>query len=175
MRIRKYAQKCQICCLPSQLSSTYMCELNHSPWDVISFSSKRIREDDSGGEETANAVESILSLNRTWEDNNNDGSSSLLLSWSSSPPKADRLHKVEERMSFTCCNKTDGKGWKCKKEAKRGRSLCEHHLSQPKSYYTNKKSNLTSTPAIRMTMDEVRSMQMIKETLERRRRVVKSL
>ncbi|KAI4311478.1 hypothetical protein MLD38_036371 [Melastoma candidum] len=32
------------------------------------------------------------------------------------------------------CAKTDGKSWKCKREAKEGRNFCEHHISQLKSY-----------------------------------------
>ncbi|XP_030468244.2 uncharacterized protein LOC115686953 isoform X2 [Syzygium oleosum] len=35
-----------------------------------------------------------------------------------------------------CCNKTDGKRWQCKNEAADGHYLCEHHLSQLKSYAT---------------------------------------
>ncbi|CAK9156744.1 unnamed protein product [Ilex paraguariensis] len=32
------------------------------------------------------------------------------------------------------CSKTDGKGWHCKREAKEGNSLCEHHLTQLQNY-----------------------------------------
>ncbi|KAA8520657.1 hypothetical protein F0562_014913 [Nyssa sinensis] len=45
--------------------------------------------------------------------------------------------KVELRVGngekILCC-KTDGKGWQCKKEAKEGHSLCEHHLTQLRNY-----------------------------------------
>ncbi|XP_042474930.1 uncharacterized protein LOC122057014 [Macadamia integrifolia] len=161
MRIRKYAQKYQICCIPSELplpnnpcpreSSplTCMCQLYHSPWNVISFTSDERREDDSGGE-IANAAHSILLLNRSsWEDD-----------CKLSPPNIDPIsgkksrNEVEEMMhsksgkegmNLICCNKTDGKGWKCKKEAKQGHSMCEHHLDQLKSYYIKSKSSNPSS------------------------------
>ncbi|KAJ4954486.1 hypothetical protein NE237_011269 [Protea cynaroides] len=56
----------------------------------------------------------------------------------------ERREEVMNSMEKKCCNKTDGKGWKCKKEAKRGHSLCDHHLTQLKSYYTKNKNNYLS-------------------------------
>lgn len=54
------------------------------------------------------------------------------------------MHKVEEEpppppppvkneQIILCC-KTDGKSWQCRREASKGNSLCEHHLSLVKSY-----------------------------------------
>ncbi|KAJ4951644.1 hypothetical protein NE237_028476 [Protea cynaroides] len=173
MRIRKHAQKSQTCCLPSQLPSpnpcpsktspTRVCELNRSPWDVISFTPEAMIEDsvssdENGGETSADGVESIPSSTRTWEEDDNKLKlDEREISWSSSSPTVvvsvsgkerrnkEMKSKSRKEGSFICCNKTDGKGWKCKKEAKRGHSLCEHHLAQLKSYYTNNKSGNRSS------------------------------
>ncbi|XP_042479926.1 uncharacterized protein LOC122060884 [Macadamia integrifolia] len=160
MRIRKYAQKYQLCCIPSQIPSpnnlcprespsTIVCELNCAPWDVIFFTTEEGMGDPIGGE-IADAAQSILSLNGS------NGIDNCNLS----PPITDSIlgkeskNEVEEmnsselrkeRMSLTCCSKTDGKGWKCKKEAKQGHSLCEHHLEQLKSYYIRNKSSTPSS------------------------------
>ncbi|KAG8389178.1 hypothetical protein BUALT_Bualt02G0202000 [Buddleja alternifolia] len=40
------------------------------------------------------------------------------------------------------CSKTDGKSWQCRREAAKGNSLCEHHLSLMKNY-TNNLANST--------------------------------
>ncbi|KAF5184959.1 Growth-regulating factor like [Thalictrum thalictroides] len=52
--------------------------------------------------------------------------------------KAKKKVKVKKKEpDYICCNKTDGKGWFCKKEAKEGEVLCEHHIEQLKSYQFN--------------------------------------
>lgn len=39
------------------------------------------------------------------------------------------------------CNKSDGKGWQCRKAAKEGHALCEHHLAQLRSYNSSNHSS----------------------------------
>ncbi|KAJ4955584.1 hypothetical protein NE237_012367 [Protea cynaroides] len=152
MRIRKYAQRSQTSCLPTQLPSsncrrespsTLICVLNRSPWDVMSFTAEAMTEDDIVGEETASEVE------RTSEDDYELQSKDISCSSSSSPmvvsvSEKERREEVMNSMEKKSCNKTDGKGWKCKKEAKPGHSLCEHHLTQLKSYYSKNKNNYLS-------------------------------
>lgn len=46
-----------------------------------------------------------------------------------------------ERSSY--CQKTDGKGWQCRNEAKEGQSLCEHHLTRLRSYNNTNNSALS--------------------------------
>ncbi|KAJ4956787.1 hypothetical protein NE237_013570 [Protea cynaroides] len=157
MRIRKYAQRSQTSCLPTQLPSsncqrespsTLVCVLNRSPWDVMSFTSEVMREDDIFGEETASEVE------RTWEDDNKLEKKDISCSSSSSPmvisvSEKESREGVMNYMEKKSCNKTDGKGWKCKNEAKGGHSLCEHHLTQLKSYYTKNKNNYLSNRGLK--------------------------
>ncbi|XP_042479093.1 uncharacterized protein LOC122060026 [Macadamia integrifolia] len=161
MRIRKHAQRSQALCLPSSelpspnprrswSPSTRVCELNRSPWDVMSFTSEAMRDDGFSGNESGGETFGAVESNKgTWEEDddgklNLEGRNISDISWSSSSPTVAISVSGRERRrkegSFICCNKTDGKGWKCKKEAKRGHSLCEHHLLQLKSYYTNNKS-----------------------------------
>ncbi|XP_044504256.1 uncharacterized protein LOC123224583 isoform X2 [Mangifera indica] len=40
----------------------------------------------------------------------------------------------EKKFKTLYCNKTDGKGWQCRNEAKAGHTMCDHHLSLIKSY-----------------------------------------
>ncbi|KAF3793605.1 hypothetical protein EJ110_NYTH08083 [Nymphaea thermarum] len=39
-----------------------------------------------------------------------------------------------EGVKSRTCKREDGKGWRCGNEAKAGSTLCEHHLSQVRSY-----------------------------------------
>ncbi|CAI9776680.1 unnamed protein product [Fraxinus pennsylvanica] len=47
--------------------------------------------------------------------------------------KAEEGVPKKDREIIFCC-KTDGKGWKCKRKAAEGNSLCEHHLSLVRNY-----------------------------------------
>lgn len=40
---------------------------------------------------------------------------------------------MEDKAAILCC-KTDGKSWQCRREAAKGNSLCEHHLSLVRNY-----------------------------------------
>lgn len=42
------------------------------------------------------------------------------------------------------CQKNDGKGWQCKREAKEGYSFCEHHLALLRSYNNTGNNNYDS-------------------------------
>ncbi|XP_042474947.1 uncharacterized protein LOC122057029 [Macadamia integrifolia] len=161
MRIRKYAQKYQICCIPSQLPllnnpcpiesspSKQVCQLSRSPWDVISFTSEERREDDIG-REIVDAAQSILLLNgSSREDDCKQSPPTInLISGKKSRNEVEEMKYSESRqegINLIYCNKTDGNGWKCKKEAKQGHSMCEHHLDQLKSYDIKNKSNNPSS------------------------------
>lgn len=50
-------------------------------------------------------------------------------------------HQPEESVAICC--KTDGKSWQCRREALKGHSLCDHHLSLVKSYTTNSSHHTT--------------------------------
>ncbi|CAA7403325.1 unnamed protein product [Spirodela intermedia] len=42
--------------------------------------------------------------------------------------------KIEVESAAKSCNKSDGKGWSCKRDAQLPYSLCDHHLDQVRSY-----------------------------------------
>ncbi|KAG8389177.1 hypothetical protein BUALT_Bualt02G0201900 [Buddleja alternifolia] len=52
--------------------------------------------------------------------------------------------KQPESDGVILCSKTDGKSWQCKREAAKGNSLCEHHLSLAKNYNNNNVANSTT-------------------------------
>ncbi|KAA8516076.1 hypothetical protein F0562_019255 [Nyssa sinensis] len=133
MRIRKHA-KIAAMVSPTESSShlstdqTHVCQLNRSPWDVIIFppdsSSStppyQVDGDDSFtgngslGDSTG-AVESVASMKISMGE---EGKNQL---------------RFDNGEAILCC-KSDGKGWQCRREAKQGYSLCEHHLTQLRNY-----------------------------------------
>ncbi|CAA0823946.1 Putative membrane lipoprotein [Striga hermonthica] len=50
------------------------------------------------------------------------------------PPPPPPAAEQNEPGKITICSKTDGKNWKCKREASGGNTMCDHHLSQVRSY-----------------------------------------
>ncbi|XP_022880555.1 uncharacterized protein LOC111397810 [Olea europaea var. sylvestris] len=66
-----------------------------------------------------------------WDNSNGEGDGGNLRSSahedSEEGPENPGLKK---EMQIVYCVKTDGKAWKCKREAAEGNSLCKHHLSQ---------------------------------------------
>ncbi|XP_057462166.1 uncharacterized protein LOC130752413 [Actinidia eriantha] len=152
MRIRKHAKLIGVMCSADLLSPPaarhISCHLNQSPWDAISFppdsASSPYQVDGDEDNFTANAsfsdstgaVESVASMKISvdGEDKNVN----------SQPP--NQALSMEEDMEKVICCKTDGKAWKCKKEASQGHPLCEHHLAQIRTYnslahpYSGKKS-----------------------------------
>lgn len=53
-----------------------------------------------------------------------------------------------DKMVIISCNKTDGKGWQCRREAKEGHSLCDHHLAQLRSYHNNNSNSSSNTKVV---------------------------
>ncbi|KAF7154417.1 hypothetical protein RHSIM_Rhsim01G0164400 [Rhododendron simsii] len=114
----------------SRFHSPHVCQLNQSPWDLLSFPpdspSSPFQVDGEESNYTANgssansigAVESKASMKISLnvEDKN----------------VSNYNHGIELGFrnggTILCC-KTNGKSWKCKKEASKGHSLCEHHLA----------------------------------------------
>ncbi|KAI3449805.1 hypothetical protein Pfo_006470 [Paulownia fortunei] len=141
MRIRKHAKISPLIYAASSLKpgtvlQTHVCQLNQSPWDVMSFSppstpppppppSQVNGYDVSAGNESSGHCISVVEREfNTWSD---DFAGDIT------------AHKVEEQppvktdQIILCC-KTDGKSWQCRREASKGNSLCEHHISLVKSY-----------------------------------------
>ncbi|KAF8033281.1 hypothetical protein BT93_D2013 [Corymbia citriodora subsp. variegata] len=139
------------------LPSSHLCQLNQSPWDVLPFSFPDALPQLDGGDDsfTANgsfgdsigAVDSVASMmaldaeektvivnelqGRAFYNINNEDRMNI------DGYEAKNGGDSDGDFSFkVCCNKTDGKRWQCKNEAADGHYLCEHHLSQLKSYTT---------------------------------------
>ncbi|PQM37018.1 uncharacterized protein Pyn_03117 [Prunus yedoensis var. nudiflora] len=116
----------------------HVCQLNQSPWDVISFGpdSNQLEESfyvnnngsfgDSLG--AAESVASMMDIGKekaaqmeqepVADDKKGSNSKELL---------DDDNEEEGRRSSYACCQKNDGKGWHCKKRAKLGQSFCNHH------------------------------------------------
>ncbi|KAF9615310.1 hypothetical protein IFM89_022726 [Coptis chinensis] len=159
-RISSLSPPCSLIPCSSSSSSapaTHVCELSRSPWDVIAFTSKspwdeyQVKLEDKYmnyiGEE--DSVYVFKSAQHCWGDE-------VVLKRVKREEQDDDLEEEEEEEEkkkcsglvdydseeeeqeeekrIGVCNKTDGKGWYCKKEAKEGNPLCEHHLIQLKSY-----------------------------------------
>ncbi|XP_062090375.1 growth-regulating factor 4 [Humulus lupulus] len=151
-----------------EVLQSHVCQLNQSPWDVIPFAqysfSYQIEGEDSFtgngslGDSNIGAVESVSSLMDVGEDpmiinNNNDdiivkNDNNFMDTQLSNDNELTRLHRASSSSSknsvggvLLLCQKNDGKGWQCKKEAKEGYSFCDHHLTLLRSYSHN--SNTT--------------------------------
>ncbi|KAF7153881.1 hypothetical protein RHSIM_Rhsim01G0164000 [Rhododendron simsii] len=114
----------------------HICQLNQSPWDVLSFPpdspSSPFQVDGEESNYTANgssanslgAVESVASMriSMDMEDKNvNHNKNGIGLGFGNGG-------------TISCC-KTVGKGLKCKMEAWKGHSLCQHHLPHQLTVY----------------------------------------
>ncbi|CAK9134388.1 unnamed protein product [Ilex paraguariensis] len=176
MRIRKHAKISPLMFSSSGLQTetlfqTHMCQLNQSPWDVITFPPSdpatpqpppppfQVDGDDSftgNGSlgDSVGAVESVESMKISFnvEEENNTKEEFDAMKWVYSDSvkvyhgiekgqgengeeeeRENNLGFKKEHQSILCC-KTDGKGWHCKREAKEGHSLCQHHLTQLQNY-----------------------------------------
>ncbi|XP_022879056.1 uncharacterized protein LOC111396780 isoform X2 [Olea europaea var. sylvestris] len=159
MRIRKHAKICSLTYAASSLKpgtvlQTHVCQLNQSPWDVMSFSppstpppplpppSFQVNENDdfarngSFGESIA-TFDSSMSMKMALDDGEIEAmkleySDSVIVGGSVIGNAEEGVPKKDREIIFCC--KTDGKGWKCKREAAEGNSLCKHHLSLVRNY-----------------------------------------
>ncbi|KAK9103683.1 hypothetical protein Sjap_020937 [Stephania japonica] len=151
-----------------------VCELNMSPWDVISPDELPIQvgvEDDIMGN-SSTVGESVASLlqhleamrakeevreNQDDDDEEVDGGGEDYVEVEDCRAKKKKQKKkriglidreVDElviKRDYVFCNKADGKGWRCPKEAKQGHSLCDHHLAQLRSYHANNNTSHGNT------------------------------
>ncbi|KAI9110037.1 hypothetical protein K1719_019078 [Acacia pycnantha] len=154
MRIRKHTKLCggggggSVLFGLNDNLQTHVCQLNQSPWDVIPFGSDSSLQFDGDEDsftgngsrgDSVGATESVASImdfeNQTKpfpkvEDMVvvHDNEAKVL-------DDIDEGRVVDETISF--CQKTDGKNWHCKNEAKPGQSFCDHHLPLLRSYNNN--------------------------------------
>ncbi|CAA2933578.1 Hypothetical predicted protein [Olea europaea subsp. europaea] len=161
MRIRKHAMICPLMYAASSLKpgTVIQCRLNMSPWDVMNFSpplpspsfqvngTDNLAKNGSLGESNA-AFQSAASPKIAaddgqtgeikagkWDNSNGDeGNVGGSAHDNSDEGPANPGLKKEKEIIY--CAKTDGKAWKCKNEAAEGNSLCKHHFSQVRNYYS---------------------------------------
>ncbi|KAG5231382.1 major centromere autoantigen [Salix suchowensis] len=180
MRIRKNAKLSPL--MFSQGSSgaqplqTHVCQLNQSPWDVISFSKETYCPSSSlyqlEGEDSLNgngslgdsvgAVESVASM--MMGDSEEKGMMKMKVdrmvilddNYENEGNKRSEMFgdyeemKIDSEFKLKKCNKTDGKGWHCKNDTKNGHTVCDnhhHHLTSLKSSYSNINDNINGSTA----------------------------
>ncbi|XP_075493632.1 uncharacterized protein LOC142531407 [Primulina tabacum] len=147
MRIRKNAKISPLIYAaaslnPGILAQPRVCQLNQSPWDVMNFSqpSSPPYKGNGNGSYAGNgsSQDSIAVLERAAEESSNamkweySGGISGGAAATMAEQPSDELNNSTAPI-ILCC-KTDGKSWKCRREAVKGNSLCDHHLSMVRSY-----------------------------------------
>ncbi|KAL9396936.1 hypothetical protein Peur_011189 [Populus x canadensis] len=156
MRIRKNAKLSSLVFSHgsgAQPLQTHVCQLNQSPWDVISFSQETYYPSSSlsqfEGEDSLNgngslgdsigAVESVASM--MMEDSEQKGMikmkvDNMVIIDDNHDNEGNRRSemlddyegmKIDSEFELKKCNKTDGKGWHCKNETRNGLTMCDHH------------------------------------------------
>ncbi|CAI9770571.1 unnamed protein product [Fraxinus pennsylvanica] len=160
MRIRKHAKISPLVYAasslkPGTLLQTHVCQLNQSPWDVLSFlppttpppplppPSFQVNGNDDFDRngsliESMTAFESAASMKMAADDLEIEDmkwvySDSGGIKVDAAIGKAEEVATKKDKEIGFCC-KTDGKGWKCKRKAAEGNSLCEHHSSLVRNY-----------------------------------------
>lgn len=169
MRIRKHAKIASLlfphASTREEQLETHVCQLNQSPWDVINFAFESTSIINP-------AAESLFEQNDSSQKNASFGdsigpfesSSSMKISCEieenaevdedyNAAEKKIGLGNVNsnnngDKMVIISCNKTDGKGWQCRREAKEGHSLCDHHLAQLRSYHNNNLNSSSNTKVV---------------------------
>ncbi|KAK4407255.1 Thioredoxin-like fold domain-containing protein MRL7, chloroplastic [Sesamum angolense] len=166
MRIRKHAKISPLIYAtsslkPGTLLQTHVCQLNQSPWDVMSFSPPStpppppplfqvngdcVSVGNGSSEHCISVGEREFDAGRQWEYSDDSTTVKAEEDEEEQPP-------AKNQQIILCC-KTDGKSWQCKREAAKGNSLCEHHLSLVKNYnslahHATKKSEKPAPPESR--------------------------
>ncbi|KAM0942018.1 putative transcription factor interactor and regulator C3H-WRC/GRF family [Dioscorea sansibarensis] len=148
MRIRKHASKilgsasCQAwlsspapCVDVAAPPHGELCELNQSPWDVLPspqlpdfhlsdrphLKVKQDEEEDDDNDDND-------------DDNDNDRIILSVLPRKKKNTSKKNKKQLKKRESNDMCNKSDGKGWRCKKPVQPPHTLCHYHLAQLRSY-----------------------------------------
>ncbi|CAA6655480.1 unnamed protein product [Spirodela intermedia] len=126
----------------------HVCELNQSPWDAMSFTppprlvpaelTLRRRVKIEAMTEGAEAEGEEEKRERKVA-KKPIGRKKVKRKSSSEEAEGEIVKKTEVQAAApsATCKKTDGKGWHCKREAQHPHSLCEYHLTQVRSYYSN--------------------------------------
>ncbi|CBI40435.3 hypothetical protein VitviT2T_023841 [Vitis vinifera] len=148
---------------PPEMLQTHVCQLNQSPWDVVTFPAdstftfppeNRFDGDDSftangsigdsiGAVESRSLVPVVEDDDATNPNDRNPLSPDTRVVEEDKPAAKTKPDEIASTKNKTIlfCNKSDGKGWQCRKAAKEGHALCEHHLAQLRSYNSSNQSS----------------------------------
>ncbi|XP_073136915.1 uncharacterized protein [Henckelia pumila] len=139
---------------PGIIAQPHVCQLNQSPWDVMSFSPPSSPPYQGNGNcsyaGNGSSRDSIAVREREAEESSNNA-----VKWEDfggaattedEQPSDDPNNPTG---TIILCCKTDGKSWKCRRQAAKGNSLCDHHLSMVRSYSSSAHSTAknSSRPA----------------------------
>ncbi|XP_060194824.1 uncharacterized protein LOC132624021 isoform X1 [Lycium barbarum] len=191
MRIRKHAKISPLHYASSiflkqhgtVLQTHVNCQLNQSPWDVITFPL-----DENINQQTLLVPHQLdgcdnYAVNGTFYDSEQSNITSMKLDDNTEKkemnyfnnnnvadiPAAnfDAFEKEQDDQEIeelglekngdnnitTMCCKNDGKGWQCNREAKKGHTFCEHHFAQVKKHYYSSSNSTHSTITIANNSD----------------------
>ncbi|XP_010316927.1 uncharacterized protein [Solanum lycopersicum] len=179
MRIRKHAKISPLHYAPSiflqqhgVVLQPHVCQLNQSPWDVITFPAEDLQNDNIINHHTLpsppapvpssysykldgydscavngtfyDSELSITSMKMEVSDNERKDIDNIV---ADVPADSGNLEKDGNDNITTMCVKNDGKGWQCSRESKIGHNLCEHHFAQKQYSSSNNESVHSTTTA----------------------------
>ncbi|KAF3663764.1 putative pentatricopeptide repeat-containing protein-like [Capsicum annuum] len=153
MRIRKHAKISPLLYTCSPFPGPHLCQLNQSPWDVITFP-----DDNNIIDQQPLLVAPPPPASSSYQ---LDGYDCRVVNETFSDSQQSDFEKDEEMVDgdnnvTTMCVKNDGKGWQCSREAKRGHNLCEHHFAQGKKHCSSNNSAQYSTTAAANSDTEIK-------------------
>ncbi|XP_015065393.1 uncharacterized protein LOC107010628 isoform X2 [Solanum pennellii] len=152
----------------------HVCQLNQSPWDVITFPAEDLQNDNIINHHTLHSPPppapapssssykldgydsyavngtfydselSITSMKLEVSDNERKDIDNIV---ADVPADSGNLEKDGNDNITTMCVKNDGKGWQCSRESKIGHNLCEHHFAQKQYSSSNNESVHSTTTA----------------------------
>ncbi|XP_068640946.1 uncharacterized protein [Aristolochia californica] len=138
MRIRRHAKLASVS--PPFGLPTWVKNQLSSPHEETAFLSQSQPKEHQG---SCEAVDKKLSVEESNPESVDLNASSVV-----ETTKEDEEEKHENERAKSCkrkaenyekqiiyCRKKSTNGWKCKREAKRGHSLCDHHLKQRRAYH----------------------------------------
>ncbi|PIN23430.1 hypothetical protein CDL12_03856 [Handroanthus impetiginosus] len=107
-----------LCQKAKTVVQNFDCCLNQSPWDVMSFSPPS----------TPPSQPSPSFLPPLVKENEDHAKNESSLNVVPILDKATKQPKYVKDKSIIRCYRTDGRSWKCQRQAAKGYKLCEHHL-----------------------------------------------
>ncbi|KAJ6792670.1 Uncharacterized protein M6B38_238910 [Iris pallida] len=171
-------------CQSAEGGGLFLCQLNCSPWDVNVMDSDALchfyfqqAEEEDGEEEGRGIMGNVLGFG---DEGGVLGISEAVTTTTSSSVVAEPYFDYEDKdetdlkkrrgrykkqngdnndvgggRATGICKKNDGKGWHCNRPANPHRTLCDHHLTQLKSYSSTRYNNNNSNGGEAVTAADV--------------------